>query len=172
MFRPVNEDELQLYVDGGLPATRLGSVEAYLAANPEDAQRIEDYCELNEKLKALGSGIMRDLPPEGEARLRALVTAHRARQSLQAAVSLRPRAVRAWLGLGLLAQKSDDYAAAVEDYSQVVSIQNWDLGYLLLAHALEKSGRIREAEAAMEQAKRLSPNFDELRKTADALQAQ
>lgn len=103
---------------------------------------------------------------------RALGNSDRARQSLQAAVSLRPRAVRAWLGLGLLAQKSGDYAAAVEDYSQVVSIQNWDLGYLLLARSLEQTGHTQEAEAAMEQAKRLSPNFDELQKTADALQAQ
>ena len=93
----------------------------------------------------------------------------RAKQSFQAAVSARPGAFRAWLGLGLIAQKSGDYAEAVNDYSAVVTIQPWDLGYFLLARALQQSGRTAESEAALQQARRLSANFDNLTPVADAL---
>jgi len=41
--RPVTEDELQAYVDGFLPAPRRAAIEAYLAINPDEAERIEAY---------------------------------------------------------------------------------------------------------------------------------
>jgi len=102
---------------------------------------------------------------------RDLGDAARAKQSFAAAVALRPRTLRAWLGLGLVSQKSGDYAEAVKAYQQAVAIQPWDLGYYLLGRALEQSGRTAEAQAAMEQARRLSDNFDQLQKSVDALLA-
>ncbi len=95
----------------------------------------------------------------------------RARESFTAAVALRPRTLRAWLGLGLVAQKSGDYPEAVSDYQHALAIQSWDLGYSLLARALEQSGRKDEAQAAMAEARRLSDNFDQLQKSVDALLA-
>ena len=94
-----------------------------------------------------------------------------AKQSFLAAVTLRPRTLRAWLGLGLVSQKLGDAPAAVEAYSRAVQIQQWDLGYFLLARALEQSGRAQEAQDAMEQARRLTENFDGLQKAADSLLA-
>ena len=73
--------------------------------------------------------------------LRDLGDSEHAKASFRAAVNLRPRTLRAWLGLGLAEQKSGNYAEAVKDYAQVLAIQPWDLGYFLLARAFSKTGR-------------------------------
>ena len=95
----------------------------------------------------------------------------RARRSFQAAVSLWPGTARAWLGLGLVSQKTGDYAEAVHAYSQAVALQPWAVGYYLLARALEQSGRTAESQAAMEQARRLTPDFHELQQLAESFAA-
>ena len=101
--------------------------------------------------------------------LRDLGDSARAKASFRAALNLRPRTLRAWLGLGLTEQKSGNYAEAVKDYAQALTIQSWDLGYFLLASALQQNGQTAAAKAAMDQARRLSDNFDELQKTAESL---
>src|SRR4051812_31039634 len=40
---PVTPDELHAYVDGVLPSDRLGAVEAWLAAHPDDAARVTEW---------------------------------------------------------------------------------------------------------------------------------
>ena len=40
---PVTEDELHAYVDGELPAERREEVEAWLAAHPDDAERVQSW---------------------------------------------------------------------------------------------------------------------------------
>jgi len=103
--------------------------------------------------------------------LRDLGDSEHAKASFRAAVNLRPRTLRAWLGLGLTEQKSGNYAEAVKDYAQVVAIQPWDLAYFLWARALQQNGQPDAARAAMDQARRLSENFDDLQKTAESLMA-
>ena len=49
---PVTEDELHAYVDGELPAERSGDVEAWLAAHPEDAARVQAWRAMAEALHA------------------------------------------------------------------------------------------------------------------------
>jgi len=93
----------------------------------------------------------------------------RAKASFQAAVALRPRTLRAWFGLGLVAQKSGDYAQAVDAFAQVVQLQPWDLGYYFLSQALKQSGHVQEADAALQQAKRLSENFEQMQQAAASL---
>jgi Flp pilus assembly protein TadD len=95
-----------------------------------------------------------------------------ARDNFQRAVNVSPRYAGAWIGLGLAAQRAGDLRAALQAYSRAVEIQPSDLGYLLLAKALEQSGRKDEAQAAMQQARRLSGNFAETQRTADRLLAQ
>jgi len=101
--------------------------------------------------------------------LRDLGDSEHAKASFRAAVTLRPRTLRAWLGLGLCEQKSGNYAEAIKDYTQVLSIQPWDLGYFLLAQASQQNAQPEAAKAAMDQARRLSENFGQLRKTAETL---
>src|SRR4029453_17282178 len=49
---PVTEDELHAYVDDELPAERRGDVEAWLAAHPEDAARVQSGGAVAEMLHA------------------------------------------------------------------------------------------------------------------------
>jgi anti-sigma factor RsiW len=37
---PITDEELHAYVDGVLPAARIGAVEEYLAAHPDTASRV------------------------------------------------------------------------------------------------------------------------------------
>lgn len=50
-YGQVSEADLHAYVDGQLDAARRASVEAYLAANPAEAERIQAYQKLNESLR-------------------------------------------------------------------------------------------------------------------------
>jgi tetratricopeptide (TPR) repeat protein len=95
-----------------------------------------------------------------------------ARDNFQRAVNVSPRYSGAWIGLGLAAQKTGDLSAAIQAYSRAVEIQASDLGYVLLAQALEQSSRRDEAQAATQQARRLSGNFAETQRTADRLLTQ
>ena len=49
---PVTEDELHAYVDNELPAERRGDVEAWLAAHPDDAGRVQSWRAMAEALHA------------------------------------------------------------------------------------------------------------------------
>jgi Tfp pilus assembly protein PilF len=92
-----------------------------------------------------------------------------AKASFEAAVALRPRSIRAWLGLGLVAEKSEDFSTAVQAFSQASAIQPSDVAYLLLARALEQSGRKADAQAASEEAKRLTDNAEQAQQIANGL---
>ena len=95
-----------------------------------------------------------------------------AQQSLQTAVSINPEFVGAWISLGLVAQKSGDLDLAIQAYSSAMKIQPSGFGYLLLARALEISGRKAEAEAATQQARNLSDDFRDAQREANRLLAQ
>ena len=48
----ITESELQAYADGRLDSERRLAVEAWIAARPEEAERIADYRRLSEALHA------------------------------------------------------------------------------------------------------------------------
>jgi len=75
----------------------------------------------------------------------------------------------AFIGLGLVAQKSGDFAEAVRDYSRAMAIEPTDVGYLLVADALRQEGRLDEARGIEERVARLSPNLAAAQATARAL---
>lgn len=50
---PITEADLHAYIDGGLPESRLAEIEAYLAAHPEEAERLQAYREQKAALRAL-----------------------------------------------------------------------------------------------------------------------
>ncbi len=89
-----------------------------------------------------------------------------ARESLQTAVTLEPHKMEIWIDLGLAKQKSGDLAGATQAYSEAVKVKATDVGYLLLAGALQQSGRKDEAAMATQQAKVLSANFAEAQRVA------
>src|SRR3981189_3161376 len=49
---PVTEDELHAYVDNELPAERRGDVETWLAAHPDDAERVQSWRAMADALHA------------------------------------------------------------------------------------------------------------------------
>jgi len=86
----VDEAELQAYADGRLPSQRRVAVEAWLAARPEEAERIAAYRRLGQEVRAAYEAMLSDPVPERLARAAARVPLRRI------------AAVVAWLALGAL----------------------------------------------------------------------
>jgi tetratricopeptide (TPR) repeat protein len=82
-----------------------------------------------------------------------------ARQSYAAALSLSPGTARAFIGLGVIAQHTGDFGEAVKNYSRAAELEPSDIAYLLLAQALQQNGQAAAAQAALEEARKRSPDF-------------
>jgi Flp pilus assembly protein TadD len=78
--------------------------------------------------------------------------------------------------MGLIAEKTaqhaDDWNRAAVDFAQLVAIQPSDVGYLLLARALQQAGRPDEANLAYQRARELSADIAQAQQTATRLAAQ
>jgi pentatricopeptide repeat protein len=94
-----------------------------------------------------------------------------AKQCFEMALQLAPDRARAMTGLGLIAQESSDLPEAVRQYSRAVKTEPTDIGYLLLAQALQREGRMDEAKMIYEQMSRFSLNLGEAEKAAQLLLA-
>ncbi|MBI3475181.1 MAG: tetratricopeptide repeat protein [Acidobacteria bacterium] len=84
----------------------------------------------------------------------------RAKESYEAGLQVDPEAARAFVGLGVIAEKRGQFDEAVRDYSRAVGLEPSDVGYLLLAQALEKSGLTTDSRTAFESGRRISPDFE------------
>ncbi len=73
------------------------------------------------------------------------------------------------IGLGLIAEKNGELDEAVQDYSHAMAVEPTDVGYLLLAQALEEGGHKDEARAIREKLEKLSPDIEDAKKQAHAL---
>jgi anti-sigma factor RsiW len=60
----VSEADLQAYADGRLPEERRAAIAAWLAAHPEDAERIENYRRVAEELRSTYQGVLDEPVPE------------------------------------------------------------------------------------------------------------
>jgi anti-sigma factor RsiW len=87
---PVNEHDLQAYADGNLPEERRGAIADWLAAHPEDAERIESYRRIAEDLRTTYQPVLDEPVPE---RLRRALRPARMRQAALVAL---------WIGLGAM----------------------------------------------------------------------
>ena len=94
-----------------------------------------------------------------------------AKRNYEAALELNPDMPGALVGLGLLAQQGWDFATAAKQYARAMSVEPTSVGYLLLAKALEQSGRGAEARDAYETARRMSGNLAADQKEANGLLA-
>ncbi|HEY8334397.1 MAG TPA: anti-sigma factor [Tardiphaga sp.] len=61
---PVTEDELHAYVDNELPAERRGDVEAWLAAHPDEAARVQSWRAMAEALHARYDSVADEAVPK------------------------------------------------------------------------------------------------------------
>ncbi len=94
-----------------------------------------------------------------------------AQESFQQAVNLNPNDGEAWLGLGIMAHKSGDLSTAIHAYSHAVKVESLDWVYVLMAQALDQSGRKDEARDAMQKASMLSQNFEQTQRVAEKVLA-
>jgi len=90
MSEPVTEADLQAYTDGKLPEDRRASVAAWLAAHPDDAERIESYRQIVEALRSSYDGVLAEPVPE---RLHRTVQSGRVRRYAM---------VAGWIGIGVV----------------------------------------------------------------------
>jgi anti-sigma factor RsiW len=61
---PVTEDELHAYVDNELPAERRGDIEAWLAAHPDDAERVRSWLSMADALHARYDSVADEVVPK------------------------------------------------------------------------------------------------------------
>jgi len=78
-----------------------------------------------------------------------------AKENFDKAIAIDPNNYRAWLGLGVLAVRSGDVNLAIENFQRAVTSKPTELGYTLLAKALDQAGRTGEAQTARDRAKLL-----------------
>jgi tetratricopeptide (TPR) repeat protein len=93
----------------------------------------------------------------------------KAKQCFETVLQLAPDRARAMTGLGLIAQESGDLPEAVRQYSRALAAEPTDIGYLLLAQALQREGRLDDANAIYEQVTHFSLNLAEAQKEAQLL---
>jgi tetratricopeptide (TPR) repeat protein len=95
----------------------------------------------------------------------------KAKQCFETALQLVPGQATIMVTLGLIAQADGDLPTAVRQYSHAMALQPTDVGYLLLAQALQQEGHTDEANAIFQRAARFSRNLPQARKQAEALLA-
>jgi len=95
----------------------------------------------------------------------------KARQAFETSLQLSPGQPAVMVALGVIKEREGDLSAAVQQYSHAMALQPTDVGYLLLAHALQEEGHADDANAALDRAARLSRNLPQAQLQAESLLA-
>src|SRR5579872_3532917 len=90
----------------------------------------------------------------------------RARISYANALQQDPDNTAALVGIGLLAERDGNFSFAASQISHAMKVEPTDVGYLLLAQALRRSGHSSDADNALAEAQRISPNIDKAQQSA------
>jgi protein O-mannosyl-transferase len=77
-----------------------------------------------------------------------------------------PRNTLALTGVGLMAERAGDWTTGLALIDRALEVERSDVNLLLLAQALRQTGRLLEADAAEQEAQRVSSNFEQARKSA------
>jgi len=89
-----------------------------------------------------------------------------AKLSYENALQLNTKDAAALVGSGLLAERNGYSGQAVAQLDRAIHIEPSDVGFVLLAHALRRDGRVQEAESAEELARKISPDLSQAEKNA------
>jgi tetratricopeptide (TPR) repeat protein len=95
-----------------------------------------------------------------------------ARENFESALRLKSTSPFIFLHLGLMAQKTGDWNSAIRYYALYVAGEPSDVGYFLLAQALEHAGDSDRAKLAYQQAQRSSRDIAQTRQAATKLLAE
>ncbi len=90
----------------------------------------------------------------------------RAETNYASALQQNPDTVAALVGSSLLAEREGDFTRAIAPISHAVKLEPGDVGYLLLAQALRRAGRVAEADDASARAQRISHDFTQAQRSA------
>jgi predicted negative regulator of RcsB-dependent stress response len=82
------------------------------------------------------------------------------------ALQQNPRNTFALIGGGLLAEREGDFGVALVEIDRALRVQPTDVGYLLLAQALRRAGRLPEADEAERYAQQNSSDVNQARQSA------
>jgi len=137
---PVTEDELHAYVDGELPAERRGDVEAWLAAHPDDAGRVQSWRAMAEALHARYDSIVDEAVPK---RLEIERLAHQPRRWLVGAVAATLAAFIVGGGMGWMARGATAAAPSVLQTFTERAIEAHRLYVVEVRHPVEVPGSER-----------------------------
>jgi protein O-mannosyl-transferase len=145
----------------------------HMALNAQEARNFPEAIEQYKKVISLTSD------PQAKAEwysnmgyaYGALKDYQQAGESFREAVALNPQHSRAWIGVGVVAQRSGNLELAIQAYTRSASLAPSGLAYILLSRALQQSGRASEAQAAEQRAEALSRNLDQARRAADSMLA-
>jgi protein O-mannosyl-transferase len=77
-----------------------------------------------------------------------------------------PQNSLALIGSGLLAEREGDLTSALAQMARALKVEESDVHLLLFAQALRRAGRLPEADAAEQEAQRVSSDFAQARKSA------
>ena len=89
-----------------------------------------------------------------------------AKLSFENALQLNPRDAAALVGDGLLAERKGYPGQAVVQLDRALNVEPSDVGFVLLAHALRRDGRVQAAEEAEERARKISPDLSQAMENA------
>jgi protein O-mannosyl-transferase len=89
-----------------------------------------------------------------------------------AAVHIDPNNQKTWLEMGLVEQRLGKYSEAADAFSQSAALAPSAVDYLLLEKALQRCGRVAEAEAAHQKAQQITSDLGSAQMIADRLIAQ
>lgn len=92
-----------------------------------------------------------------------------AKQCFETSSALAPDQPMPIVGLGLVAQKNGDFDEALRQYFRAMAIQPTDVGFLLIASALDQQGHSDQASAIRERVSRVSKDFAAANKEAQSL---
>jgi protein O-mannosyl-transferase len=138
----------------------IGAIEKYKRV----ISKTDNAVHQNATIRAMAFGNMGDA-------YRRLGDLEEARSCLESAVALNQLTFQVWMDLGLVSQKLGGAKRAAEAYGKAMQIEPYDVGYLLLARALQDSGEKAAADAAVQRAKLLTHNYEEAQRMAAAMLA-
>ena len=136
---PVTEDELHAYVDNELPAERRGDVEAWLAAHPDDAARVQSWRTMAEVLHARYDSIADEAVPK---RLEIERLVRQPRKWVYGAIAATLAAFIAGGGVGWLARGAAASPSALQNFT-VHALEAHRLYVVEVRHPVEVPGSER-----------------------------
>ena len=132
----------------------------------DDAMKLYEKVANNSPDPQLRAGAMDQI---GSAQIK-LKNYDAAKQAYDRSLQIRPNDPAALLGSGLLAERSGESSVAATQLTKGVNGEPSDVVVLLLAGALRRDHRLKEAEAAVELAKRMSRDLTRAQAAANQME--